>query len=113
MTWRRELSHYHPNTRLLLEISEVFLQQYFSHSSESAEQTISSFFGKYGSFFDESFVRGESSWGIAKAAHFCIVLGGDRGELREWEVAHGLRDTPRDALEYMREHYWSQDKTLE
>ena len=46
---------------------------------------------------------------MAKQIHFTIALNGDRDAIVIWEVENQLRDTPREALAYMRENYWSKD----
>lgn len=107
VTWRSALAGYDPDTIIIVEIAEVFLRRHFGHDSESAERILSDFFEMKKKWIDEEYVRHQHSWRIATEAEYRTFLNGSPGELPEWRVSNGLVETPRDALEYLREHYWS------
>jgi hypothetical protein len=111
MSWRQDLAHYHPDTILIIEIAEHFLQTYFHHSAQEAENLLTQFFARFGKWFDETYVRHEHAWGIATEAEFCIHVGGSRGDIQEWRRREGLVATHPNALEYLRKHYWNRDRT--
>ncbi|NMO15135.1 hypothetical protein HPC49_04340 [Pyxidicoccus fallax] len=110
MSWRQELSHYEPDTLLVIEIAERFLQDYFQHDAARAESILTEYFRRFGQWFDEQFVHHQLSWGIATEAHFCIHLGGSRGDFPEWRMKEGFLSTPPEALEYLRKHYWNRTR---
>jgi hypothetical protein len=111
MSWRTRLSNYDPDTLVIVEIAGHFLKEYFHHSADESDRLLTRYFESFDRFFDESFVRHELSWALACAAHYTIHLGGERGNQRMWEKEQGFLETPPDALEYMREHYWNRDRT--
>ncbi len=95
-------------TVAVLEIAETFLQQYFGHSATEAERLLTAYFQRPASP-SESYIVHSMSWSIAKRVHFVMALQGAPGDIIFWEVENDLRKTPRDALAYMREHFWSKD----
>jgi anaerobic selenocysteine-containing dehydrogenase len=110
MKWRDALQKYHPDTLIIIEIAERFLQDYFGHGADRAEEVLSEFFSRFGGSFDEEYVRDEHSWRLANAAHYCIQLQGERVDLPEWRRREGYLRTPPEALEYLREHYWNRNR---
>lgn len=110
MKWRDTLHHYRPDTLVIIEIAERFLQDFFGHSPKRAEEILSEFFSRFAGSFDEEYVRDELSWHIANAAHYCIQLQGERGDIPAWRRDNGYLRTPPEALEYLREHYWNKNR---
>jgi hypothetical protein len=106
VSWRTDLKHFDPDTLLILEIAERFLQDYFGHDAVAAERILSEYFVIKQSWIDESYVRHEHSWRIATEAQFRVEVRGAPGELFEWRRSASVVDTPREALEYLKRHYW-------
>lgn len=52
----------HPDTLIIIEIAEQFLQDHFGHSPDRAEEILSEFFSRFGTSFNEEYVRDEHSW---------------------------------------------------
>ena len=109
MSWRDDLKLYVPDTLLIVEIVQRFLQDYFGHDAESSQLVLTRFFEMKKRWIDEEYVREEHSWRIATEDQFLVVVKGDSGELPEWRRNEGLVSTPRKALEYLRLHYWDRE----
>lgn len=108
MDWRTE-NDFDDESITILEISATFLEQYFDHSEGTANQLITSFFRKYDIPDVESYLTHQLSWKLAKEIHFTMALNGDRDAVLDWSVENQLQGTPREALAYLRENYWSKD----
>lgn len=105
MSWRTE-NQFDEESIRILEIAEHFLVTYFDHSKSTATELVTNYFHRFNIPEVEQFISHELSWNMAKRIHFTMALHGDRGSQIIWEVENGLRGTPREALEYLRENYW-------
>lgn len=112
MTWRTD-NDFNQESICILEITEHFLTKYFGHDPDVSRDLITEYFCKYRIPNVEEAIMHALSWEMAKRVHFTIGLGRDPGEITIWEVNNDLRNTPRDALAYMRAHYWNKYSMLD
>jgi len=93
------------DTYRVLDITLAFLVQYFEHSEADAAALMQHFFEHYSERFDEDAVHHESSYRMAAIIHYLSHKKGNPNELGDWLISSGNNQTPREALEYFREHY--------
>ena len=106
MTWRTE-NKFSEETICILEIAQHFLKEYFGHEDHDAEIMIGKYFQKVKMPDPESVIGHVLSWEMAKRVHYAIGLGHDPDGQITWEIENNLRNTPREALAYMRNNYWN------
>lgn len=104
MSWVGDDAHLDADTVRLLEITHHFLIAYFHHDCNEADRLMSEFLSA--SRYDEDFMHHESSFRLAAIIHYIHALGGDPSSVGTWLIDQGYNITPRDALEYFREHYF-------
>ncbi len=106
MTWR-EIAEFSEETVCLFEIVEHFLTKYFGHSAITAEQMIDEYIRRYKLSDIRGLLYHDLPWGMATRIQYVIGLNRGPGGRITWEVENNLRNTPSEALAYMREHYWN------
>lgn len=107
MSWRESLHPREPDTVVIVEIAEQFLQAYFGHAPERAAEVLGALFSRLG--FDEDFVHHENAWHLATRAHH-LHLGAAAGDYAEWRCSQGYLSAPYEAQEYLRERYWNRPR---
>ena len=111
MNWERELD-FDPCGMALVRIARHFLTTYFSHPHPKADELVSKFFVRF-PHADEDYVHHQSSWALANSIHFTVFLGGDLGEVIQWQVeVNDSLNAPEEAEEYMRTHFWNRFEAL-
>ena len=91
------------DTYKVLEITIHFMNQYFGHPEATAGELMVAFFTQ----FDEDVVHHDSAYRMAAYIHYISFLKGDPNKLGDWMLASGVHQTPPEATEYFREHYFN------
>jgi len=110
MNWRQDLG-FDSETILVLDIACYFMECFFG--CRNSNDLVNAYFEAYGKWATEDFIGHKLSWRMATEIYYCIALGGNRSDLRMWEIEKGWLKTPPDALAYMREHYWNREKNVD
>jgi hypothetical protein len=107
MKWQGALGAADHATVALYAAVAYFLQEYFGHSEAEADELLERYLRGEGGRRGHSYPHEQGAWGLTTEIEYCEHLGGRRGTLFSWRRDKGLVDTPREALEYLRMHYWS------
>ena len=108
MKWRQLVSEYDydEDTEMILEICLQFLQDYFGHEINVAQQILADFLEQHRTDYGEDMIHHELSYRIAAIMHYLIFLKGDRTNVGTWLAESGHHAAPREALEYFRENFY-------
>jgi hypothetical protein len=94
------------DTFRILDIALKFLETYFEHSPERAELAMKRFFETFSDRFGEDIIHHESSYRMAAIIHYLCDLKGDPDRLGHWLLEQKFNQTPVEALDYFRRHYF-------
>jgi hypothetical protein len=94
------------DTFRILDIALTFLEQYFHYTPEDAELKMNVFLKDFSTRFDEDAIHHESSYRLAAIIHYLTGLNGNPNKLGDWMVANKFNQSPPDAMDYFRRHYF-------
>lgn len=94
-------------TLALLEVTRDFLVQYFNHTLRHAEGLIDTFYEENRARVPAHFYHHESSFRVAVMIHYFVHLKLKDEGFGDWMRANQFVETPREALEYFNEKYFS------
>ena len=94
------------DTDRLLEIVAWNLARFFGHPEQQAASLVRAFYsGRVLSWCDDDYHH-EGAFRSAAVIHYADAHSGSLDGFHEWLRDKGYTDTPAEALEYFREHYF-------
>jgi hypothetical protein len=95
------------DTKRLFEIATYFLEAYFNYSREEAFGLINTCYLKWQHIHDDDLYHDWLPFQIAVRVHYFEGLKGNPNEYYNWRAKENFNQTPTEAIEYIREHYFN------
>jgi len=106
MKWTGAAAKFDADSKVMLQITLHFLQEYFGHDPSSALNVLTETLDEFPLRFDEDFVHGEGPYRFAATCHFISAVRGDPTQLGHWLWENNHNEPPREALEYFNRVYF-------
>ena len=98
--------HTDEETKLLLDVTAHFLEEYFGYEESQAIDLINRYYIAHKDE-DDDYYHHLGPFHIAVLIHYIAGLQRDGRDFHQWKKDNGLIDAPKEAVDYTREHFYN------